>query len=244
NVLAFQPGERIAQVLALRSYEQAPYLVLATRNGLVKKTRLGEYDSPRSGGLIAINLRDGDELVSAGLVSNEDDLLLVSRKAMSVRFHANDSILRPMGRATSGVGGMKFRKGDSLLSMSVIPAGANPDVFVVFENGVAKRTPASDWQAKGRNIFGVTAAKSGKGGHLVGALTVADGDEVMVVMERGNIVSTRVDQVSRTGRITMGVAFATPGKNDAIVAVARNPEREVAEAVEAVEAGEGVEAHD
>jgi len=226
NVLAFQPGEQIAQVLALRTYDQAPYLVLATKNGLVKKTRLQEYDSPRSGGLIAINLREGDELVSAGLVSDEDDLLLVSRNAMSVRFHANDTILRPMGRATSGVGGMKFRDDDVLLSMSVIEAGTDPDVFVVFENGVAKRTLASDWTAKGRNIFGVQAARTGKGDRLVGALTVDEDDEVMVVMERGNIVRTRVDQVSRTGRLTMGVSFATPGKNDSIVAVARNPERE------------------
>ncbi|MDO5504478.1 MAG: DNA gyrase C-terminal beta-propeller domain-containing protein, partial [Actinomycetia bacterium] len=242
NVLAFQPGEKIAQVLALKTYDQAPYLVLATKNGLVKKTRLGEYDSPRSGGLIAVNLRDGDELVSAGLVSNEDDLLLVSRKAMSVRFHATDAILRPMGRGTSGVTGMKFRSGDSLLSMSVIPAGADPDLFVVFENGVAKRTPVSDWTPKGRGIYGVTAAKSGKGGHLVGALTVDEGDEVMVVMERGNIVRTRVDQVGRTGRNTMGVNFAAPNKNDAIVAVARNPERVVEEAEAA--AGEGSADHD
>ena len=123
-----------------------------------KKTRLTEYDSPRSGGLIAVNLRDGDELVSAGLASNEDDLMLVSRRAQSVRFHANDSILRPMGRATSGVTGMKFRPGDSLLSMSVIEAGTDPDLFVVFENGVAKRTAASQWTPKGRGIYGVTAA--------------------------------------------------------------------------------------
>ena len=225
NVLAFQPGEKIAQVFALRAYDQAPYLVLATRNGLVKKTRLGDYDSPRSGGLIAINLRDGDELVSAALVSDEDDLLLVSRNAQSVRFHANDTVLRPMGRATSGVTGMKFRSGDSLLAMSVIPAGTDPDVFVVFENGIAKRTAASQWTAKGRGIFGVTAANSGKGGQLVGALTVEESDEVMVVMERGNIVRTRVNEVSRTGRNTMGVSFAAPNKNDSIVAVARNPER-------------------
>lgn len=130
-----------------------------------------------------------------------------------------------MGRATSGVTGMKFRSGDSLLAMSVIPAGTDPDVFVVFENGIAKRTAASQWTAKGRGIFGVTAANSGKGGQLVGALTVEESDEVMVVMERGNIVRTRVNEVSRTGRNTMGVSFAAPNKNDSIVAVARNPER-------------------
>ena len=241
NVLAFQPGEKIAQVLAIRSYDQAPYLVLATKNGLVKKTRLREYDSPRSGGLIAINLRDGDELVSAALVSDEDDLLLVSRNARSVRFHADDATIRPMGRATSGVTGMKFRPGDSLLSMSVIPAGTDPDVFVVFENGVAKRTAASQWTAKGRGIYGVTAANSGKGGQLVGALTVEEGDEVLVVMERGNVVRSPVREVSRTGRNTMGVSFATPDKNDSIVAVARNAERVIEEDVNADSAGEADE---
>jgi len=241
NVLAFQPGEKIAQVLAIRSYDQAPYLVLATKNGLVKKTRLREYDSPRSGGLIAINLRDGDELVSAALVSDEDDLLLVSRNARSVRFHADDATIRPMGRATSGVKGMKFRPGDSLLSMSVIPAGTDPDVFVVFENGVAKRTAASQWTAKGRGIYGVTAANSGKGGQLVGALTVEEGDEVLVVMERGNVVRSPVREVSRTGRNTMGVSFATPDKNDSIVAVARNAERVIEEDVNADSAGEADE---
>ncbi|WP_201468157.1 DNA gyrase subunit A [Janibacter melonis] len=232
NLLAFQPEEQIAAVLAIKDYQAAPYLVLATRNGLTKKTRLTEYDSPRSGGLIAINLRDGDELVTAGLASAADDLLLVSRNAMSVRFHATDEQLRPMGRGTSGVTGMKFRDGDSLLSMQVIEEGTDPDVFVVFENGVAKRTPASEWTAKGRGTLGVMAAKSGKGGQLVGALTVSEDDEVMVVMERGNIVRSAVTEVSRTGRNTMGVSFATPRKGDAIVAVARNVDRGVAAEVE------------
>ena len=240
NLLAFQPEEKIAAVMAIKDYDAAPYLVLATRNGLTKKTRLTEYDSPRSGGLIAINLRDGDELVSAGLVSAEDDLLLVSRNAMSVRFHATDAQLRPMGRGTSGVTGMKFRDGDSLLSMQVIKAGTDPDVFVVFENGVAKRTAASEWTAKGRGTLGVMAAKSGKGGQLVGALTVDEGDEVMVVMEKGNIVRSAVAEVSRTGRNTMGVSFATPRKGDAIVAVARNVDRGVADEVEAAQEGDAV----
>ena len=241
NVMAFQPGEEIAQVLALRDYTAASYLVLATRAGLVKKTRLSEYDSPRSGGLIAINLRDGDELVGAGLVEAEDDLLLVSRKGQSVRFHADDATLRPMGRATSGVTGMRFRDRDELLSMSVLPAGEDPDVFVVFESGLAKRSKASDWNVKGRAILGVAVARvTDRGGDLVGALTVDEDDEVLVVFEKGNIVRSRVDEVRLTGRNTMGVQFAKPGRNDAIVAVARNPEKEVEEAVEAAEAAAGV----
>nr|WP_246061499.1 DNA gyrase subunit A [Lapillicoccus jejuensis] len=228
NLLAFQPGEQIAQVLDIRDYDQAPYLVLATKTGLVKKTRLTEYDSPRSGGLIAVNLRDGDELVGAALASSEDDLILVSRKGQSSRFHATDEALRPMGRATSGVTGMKFREDDQLLSMSVVHSGEDPDLFVVFENGLAKRTQASDYPVKGRAGLGVRVAQvSDRGGDIVGALTVAEDDEVMVVMERGKIVRSRVDEVRRTARNTMGVKFATPDKGDAIVAVARNVERAV-----------------
>lgn len=236
NVLAFQPGEEIAQVVAIRDYASAEYLLLATKGGLVKKTRLTEYDSPRSGGLIAVNLRGDDELVGVGLVGERDDLLLVSRKGQSVRFHADDATLRPMGRATSGVTGMKFRGDDSLLSMSVIEEGSDPDVFVMFETGLAKRSKASDWNVKGRAILGVAVAKlSDKGGDLVGALTVEEDDEVLVIFQRGNVVRSRVDGVRLTGRNTMGVQFAKAGKNDAIVAIARNPEREVEEAVEAVE---------
>jgi DNA gyrase subunit A len=226
NLLAFQPGEHIAAVLALRDYVTDPYLVLATRKGLVKKTRLSEYDSNRSGGLIAVNLREGDELVGVGVASAIDDLLLVSVKGQSVRFTADDATLRPMGRSTSGVTGMKFRNGDYLLSMSVVVNGSDPDVFVVFENGLAKRSLASDYTAKGRGILGVRVAQiSDKGGNLVGALTVDEEDEVMVVMEKGKIVRSRVDEVRRTGRNTMGVQFATPDKHDSIVAVARNADR-------------------
>ncbi|GGU20536.1 DNA gyrase subunit A [Nocardioides albus] len=123
GLLSFQPDESIAQVLAIRDYEQAPYLVLATRSGLIKKTRLADYNSPRQAGVIAINFReDDDELIGAELVNSEDDILLVSRKGQAIRFRADDGQLRPMGRATSGVTGMKFREGDSLLSMSVIRA--------------------------------------------------------------------------------------------------------------------------
>jgi DNA gyrase subunit A len=240
NIMAFQPDEQIAQVLALRDYESSPYLVLATKNGLVKKTKLSEYDSPRTGGLIAVNLRDGDELVGAGLTSSTDDLLLVSKKGQSVRFHADDATLRPMGRSTSGVTGMKFRGEDSLLSMSVIDEGTDPDVFVVFESGLAKRSKASQWNVKGRAILGVTVAKqTEKGGDLVGALTVSEDDEVMVVFERGNIVRSRVDEVRLTGRNTAGVWFAKPGKKDSIVGVARNAEKAVEEEVAEADA-EGV----
>jgi DNA gyrase subunit A len=247
NLLAFQPDERIAQVLDIRDYDQAPYLVLATRNGLVKKTRLADYDSPRSGGLIAVNLRDGDELVAADLASQGDDLLLVSRNGQSARFHADDDTLRPMGRATSGVTGMRFRDSDALLSLSVIEDGTDPDVFVVFENGLAKRTAVSEWSVKGRGIYGVAVAKiTEKNGVVVGALTVDEDDEVLAIMGKGNIVRSGVALVTRRGRNTQGMRFVTPPRGDVVVAVARSVEREADEEVlgEVESAGEDTRAVD
>ena len=228
NLMAFQPDERIREVLTIESFEQAPYLVLATRNGLVKKTRLTDYDTKLSRGLIAINLREGDEVVGAALASSEDDVLLVSRDGQSVRFRATDEALRPMGRATSGVTGMKFRGDDQLLGMAVVRAGTDPYVFVVFETGMAKRTPVDAYRVQGRGGLGIKVAKATeKAGRVVGALLVDDSDEVLVVMERGNVVRSRVggeNGVRVTGRDTQGVKFAAPGSNDSIVAVARNPE--------------------
>ncbi|HEY6794055.1 MAG TPA: DNA gyrase subunit A [Kineosporiaceae bacterium] len=226
NLLAFQPGEEIAQVLDLRDYATAPYLVLATREGRIKKTRLEEYDSNRSGGVIAINLLDGDELVSARLVGPGDDILLVSRKGMSVRFTADDEALRPMGRATSGVTGMKFRNSDQLLSMDVVRDADDAFVFVVTENGYAKRTAVAEYRVQGRGGLGIKVAKlSEERGDLVGAMIVGNDDEVLVVMERGKVVRSAVGEVPAKGRDTMGVVFAKPDNGDRIIAVARNSER-------------------
>ena len=224
NLLAFQPDEQIAQVLDLKDYEQAPYLVLATRGGMVKKTRLGEYDSNRSGGVIAINLREGDEVISAILCSADDDLLLVSRKGQSVRFHADDATLRPMARATQGVIGMKFRGSDELLAMDV----AREDAFVVTvtDGGFAKRTTVAEWTPKGRGILGVKAMRlaSDERGSLVGAIVAHEGDEIFAIKSSGEVIRTAVDQIRATGRDTMGVTLTSVGEGDAVVAVTRNPE--------------------
>ena len=231
NLLAFQPGEQIAQVLDLRDYTHSKYLVLATRRGLVKKTRLVEYDSNRTGGVIAINLRensggDADELVSARLVDPTDDLILVSRKGQSIRFTANDETMRPLGRATSGVTGMKFRAGDHLLTMDVVRAGA--DLFVVTEGGFAKRTSVDEYRVQGRGGLGIKVANLVEArGDLVGALIADEDDEVLVIMERGKIVRSAVNEVTATGRNTQGVTFAKPDRGDRIIAVARNNERQL-----------------
>ncbi|GAB2542944.1 DNA gyrase subunit A [Brachybacterium huguangmaarense] len=233
NLLAFQPDERIASVLAISSYEDAEYLVLATRRGLVKKTALTQFDSNRTGGIIAVNLREvetdegtkTDELVAARVVDADEHLLLVSRNGQSVRFPASDDVLRPMGRATSGVTGMKFRGDDELLAMDVV----QPErfVFTVTDGGFAKRTAIEEYRVQGRGGLGIKVAKlPDDRGHLVGAAVVEESDEVLVVMERGKVVRSRVAEVPAKGRDTMGVVFAKPDKNDRITLVAVSAESE------------------
>lgn len=226
NLLEFQGGEHIAQVMELKSYDDAEYLVLATRGGMVKKSRLSDYDTNRTAGLIAINLREGDEVVSAFTVSAQDDILLVSRNGMSLRFHADDESLRPMGRSTSGVTGMKFREGDELISANVVTEGSF--VFVVTEGGYAKRTSVDEYRVQGRNGFGIKVAKLVEDrGALVGGLIVDEEDEVLVVMASGKVVRSNVNEVPAKGRDTMGVIFAKPSKGDSIIGVARNQDRQL-----------------
>ena len=245
NLLEFQGGEHIAQVMELKSYEDAEYLVLATRGGMVKKSRLSDYDTNRTAGLIAINLREGDEVVSAFTVSDKDDILLVSRNGMSLRFHADDASLRPMGRSTSGVTGMKFREGDELISANVVTEGSF--VFVVTEGGYAKRTSVDEYRVQGRNGFGIKVAKLVEDrGALVGGLIVDEEDEVLVVMASGKVVRSNVNEVPAKGRDTMGVIFAKPSKGDSIIGVARNQDRQLDdsddETTENTEASESSEA--
>jgi DNA gyrase subunit A len=224
NLLALQPGEEIAQILDIRDYQAAKYLVLATRRGLVKKTALTEYDTNRSGGIIAVNLREDDELVSALLVEEHNDVLLVSRKGMSIRFTASDVALRPMGRSTSGVKGMDFREGDSLLSASVVTDDGY--VFVVTEGGFAKRTSVGQYRVQNRGGLGIKVAKlNDDRGDLAGALIVGDEDEVLVVLAGGKVVRSSVAEVPAKGRDTMGVVFARFAEDDKIIAIARNSER-------------------
>ena len=260
GLLSFQPDEDIAQVLAIRDYDQAPYLVLATRNGLAKKTNLADYNSPRQAGVIAINFReDDDELIGAELISAEDDILLVSRKGQAIRFKAGDDQLRPMGRATGGVRGMKFRDGDSLLSMSVIRAaqveaeqaaearaaagggptepGDLPDVkeqyvFTMTDGGFAKRTRITDYRITGRGGLGVKGMKltnEDRGG-LVGAFIVEEGDEILSITAGGQVVRSPINENFRaTGRDSMGVKFVTTKSGDSVAVVARSVEAKVVE---------------
>ncbi len=229
NLLAFQPDERIAEVLALQDYEVAPYLVLATASGLVKKSRLSEFDSSRQGGIIAINLREDDEVIAARLVSPDQDLLLVSAHAQAIRFRASDDVLRPMGRATSGVIGMRFTNGDRLLGMHVVEVGTDADVLVATGGGYAKRTPAEQYPVKGRGGLGVVTARIVEArGELIGALMVGPDDEVFAITSAGGVIRTTAAEIKQSGRQTMGVRLVNLAAGQTLVAIARNEEPESA----------------
>ncbi|MFE9579592.1 DNA gyrase subunit A [Nocardia sp. NPDC006044] len=221
NLLAFQPDEKIAQIIQLKSYEDSPYLVLATKNGLVKKSKLTDFDSNRTGGIVAVNLRDEDELVGAVLCSADDDLLLVSALGQSIRFSATDEALRPMGRATSGVQGMRFNASDELLSLNVV----RPDTYllVATAGGYAKRTAIEEYTAQGRGGKGVlTVQYDPKRGTLVGALIVEDEDELYAITSGGGVIRTVAKQVRKAGRQTKGVRLMNLGEGDTLLAIARN----------------------
>ncbi|MEV0367020.1 DNA gyrase subunit A [Nocardia fusca] len=221
NLLAFQPDEKIAQVIRIKSYEDAAYLVLATQKGLVKKSRLVDFDSNRSGGIVAVNLRDNDELVGAVLCSAEDDLLLVSAQGQSIRFSATDEALRPMGRATSGVQGMRFNAEDALLSLNVVRDGTY--LLVATSGGYAKRTAIEEYTAQGRGGKGVlTIQYDIRRGTLVGALIVDDDDELYAITSSGGVIRTAARQVRKAGRQTKGVRLMNLAEGDTLLAIARN----------------------
>ncbi|TDZ46727.1 DNA gyrase subunit A [Mycobacteroides franklinii] len=228
NLLAFQPEERIAQVIQIKSYEDAPYLVLATKNGLVKKSKLTEFDSNRSGGLVAVNLRDGDELVGAVLCSSEDDLLLVSAHGQSIRFSATDDALRPMGRATSGVQGMRFNGEDDLLSLNVVSEGTY--LLVATSGGYSKRTAIEEYPVQGRGGKGVlTVQYDPRRGSLVGALVVDEESELYAITSGGGVIRTIAKQVRKAGRQTKGVRLMNLGEGDTLLAIAHNADEGDAE---------------
>ncbi|KZF02741.1 DNA gyrase subunit A, partial [Rhodococcus sp. EPR-157] len=221
NLLAFQPDERIAQVIQIQTYEDAPYLVLATKGGLVKKSKLTDFDSNRSGGIVAVNLRGEDELVGAVLASSDDDLLLVSAQGQSIRFSATDEVLRPMGRATSGVQGMRFNGEDQLLSLNVVRE--DKYLLVATSGGYSKRTAMEDYPQQGRGGKGVlTIQYDPKRGTLVGALIVDDDDELYAITSGGGVIRTAAKQVRKAGRQTKGVRLMNLGEGDTLLAIARN----------------------
>ena len=270
NLLQLGPDEKIQQVLSIHDYDEAKYLVLATRSGKIKKTRLNEYDSTRQGGLIAVRLREIegafrtdeegnqvpviDELIGAALCNDEDEIIVVSQQGMSVKFSADDETLRPMGRQTAGVQAMKFRGQageDLLLSIDVVPAESDSDLVVVTNEGFAKRTALSEYRLQGRNGYGVKAINLVEGrGSLVGAIVVHEDDQIMAIMKSGKVIRSDVAEIKRTGRNTQGVTLAKPDKGDEIISIARNAEKDdedaeedqATEAVDAADAATGAPA--
>ncbi len=231
NLMAFKPEEKIAQVLSMKDYLISPYLVLATKSGLVKKTPLTEYDSQRTGGLIAISLKTGDEVVSASLVNLEDELLLVSTKAMSLRFTADNESLRPMRRSTSGVIGMKFRTGDELLTMARINSELtrNSFVFTATDGGYGKKTAIDEYRLQRRGGIGIKAAKIDENsrGSLVSALVLRNEDEVLAITSSGTVMRTPAAEVRQTGRDSMGVRLVNLDDGVSLVSVTKNSEDEI-----------------
>ena len=222
NLLAFKPDETIAQVIAVSNYESHPFLVIATRGGIVKKSPLVEYDSPRSGGLIAINLKEGDEVVSAALVSEKDEILLVSKNGMSLRFTANEESIRAMGRSTSGVIGMKFRDKDQLLTMAAITeVSTQKYVLTATDGGFAKRTPLEEYRPQGRGGIGVKAAKIDEGsrGVLVGAMIVEANDEILAITSGGVVIRTACLEIRETSRDTLGVRLVNLYEGISVVSI-------------------------
>ncbi|MEY3169790.1 MAG: hypothetical protein RL421_1033 [Actinomycetota bacterium] len=226
NLLAFKPNENIASVISIADYSSLPHLVIATKGGIIKKSALVEYDSPRTGGLIAITLKDNDEVVAASAITSSDELLLISKKGMSLRFTADDESLRPMGRSASGVIGMKFRAGDELLTMSTISSSsdkAGTYVLTATDGGFGKRTNLDEYRSQGRGGIGVKAAKvdeDSRGG-LVGALIVSEKDEILVITSGGVVMRTPVKEVRETGRDTMGVRLVNLDEGTHVVSLAK-----------------------
>lgn len=226
NLMAFKPDEEIAAVLSIKDYGIAPYLVLATKSGLVKKSPLTEYDSPRTGGLIAISLRDGDEVVGATLATEADELLLVSRKGMSLRFAANNESIRSMGRSATGVIGMKFRAGDELLAMARV-GGSDNDLFVftATDGGFGKKSPLDEYRIQNRGGIGIKAAKVNEDrGGLVGALVISDKDEILAITSNGSVMRTDAAEIRQTGRDSMGVRLVNLDEGVTLLSVTKNGE--------------------
>jgi DNA gyrase subunit A len=229
NLLPFAQGEQVKAVIATRDFKEAEYLVLATRKGIVKKTRFEEYNTPlKADGIIAIKLRDDDALVDVLHSTGEEDIILVSRKGQAIRFH--ESQVRSMGRATSGVKGMGLRKDDEVISAGI--ADDELDMLVVTDQGYGKRTRIKDYPVKGRGGLGVKTVQLTKArGQLAGALPVSDGMQVMLISNGGTVIRMPVEEIKRLGRSTQGVIVMRLRGDEQVSSIAL-----VAESEEPVEA--------
>jgi DNA gyrase subunit A len=221
NLLPLRQDERICAVIATRNFDvtEGRFLMFGTRMGIVKKTLFGSYNTPlKADGIIAIDIREGDELMTVRHTSGDDDILMVSRLGQGIRFHENN--VRPTGRNTSGVHGMRLRKDDEVISMDV--ARDDSDLFVITDNGYGKRTPISEWRVQGRGGQGVIAIKlTDRKGYLVGVRVVRENHEIMLQSRDGVVIRMRSDGISRQGRTATGVRVMNLREGDVVSAVAR-----------------------
>jgi DNA gyrase subunit A len=250
NILPLEDDERITAILPIKEFEEDKFVLMATANGVVKKTSLTMYSRPRSSGIIAVNLNEGDELIGVAITHGDDDIMLFSDAGKVVRFNEKlrDSetgavkldpetgeellALRPMGRTATGVRGIKMPDGQKVVSL-IVPRGDGA-VLTATENGYGKRTPLEDYPAKSRATQGVVSIKvSDRNGKVVGAVQVDENDEIMLISNAGTLVRTRVSEVSTVGRNTQGVRLIRTGENEQLVALQRIEEIEDAELLEA-----------
>jgi DNA gyrase subunit A len=223
NLLSLGPDERVSAVLPVRSYDEGGYVVLSTKRGLIKKTDLESYSNPRRGGIIAINVRKGDELIGATRSSGQGEILVVSHHGKSIRF--NESQVRPMGRAAAGVRGISTPGDDFAVGMELLRPGHT--ILTVTENGFGKRSPLEDYREQNRGGQGIITIKTtARNGPVVGILQVSHEDEIMLITSAGKILRMHVKGIPIMGRNTQGVRLMEPGEDEKVVSIARLADRD------------------
>jgi DNA gyrase subunit A len=223
NLLSLQEGERVSEVLPVRSYDEGGFVTLCTKRGTIKKTALDAYSSPRRGGIIAISLNDGDELIGAARTTGQNEILVATQGGKSIRFQ--ESQVRPMGRSAAGVRAITTREDDSAVGMEVLQPGRT--ILTATENGFGKRTHLDEYREQNRGGQGIITIKTTeRNGSVVGILQVADEDEIMLITSGGKVLRLRVKTIPIIGRNTQGVRLMDAEEGDRIVSIARLAESE------------------
>jgi DNA gyrase subunit A len=226
NLLRLGEGERIEAILPVRDFDEGGFVVLATRQGTIKKTELAAFANPRPSGIIAINISEGDELIAAARTTGAEQILLATQDGKSIRF--GEAQVRPMGRSATGVRGISTREGDATVGMEVLKPGKT--ILTVSENGFGKRTPLEDYREQNRGGQGIITIKTTeRNGKVVGILQVSDGDEIMLITNGGKMIRTRVGEIPTMSRNTQGVRLMEPSEGEIVVSVAKLAEEDEAE---------------
>jgi len=224
NLIQIQPDEKVRAMIAVREFDDDHFVVLATRRGIIKKTPLSAFSRPRPAGIIALSIDEGDDLLSAGMSSGNDEILMATARGQSIRF--NESDVRPMGRTARGVIGIRMADGDECVGMQVL--SGKPDILTVCAKGYGKRTAVDEYRVQGRGGSGIINMRaSERNGDVVATMEVAEGDHLLVITAQGKIIRMDVDGISRIGRATQGVRVIQLEEDDVVVSAIRAPEEEV-----------------